>query len=101
MPYTQYEKAQLAGDQFEAEYFWEVQPHQPGKPFCELLKLKGARYPYGSIIQVGAPMSPRYACEAFICNAFGRKRVIWIGEETSLKAAEQAVIDAQRFEVAA
>ena len=73
-------------------YIWETQPHQPGMPFCELLKIKGARYPYGSIVQVGAPMSPRYACEAFVCDANGRKRSIWIGEETSLKAAEQAVI---------
>ena len=83
------------------EYIWETQPHQPGLPFCQLLKVKGHPYPYGSIVQTGAPMSPVYRCEAFVCDNAGRQHSIWIGEEASLKAAEQAVIDAQRFEVAA
>lgn len=83
-----------------SEYTWEAQPHKAGLPFCQLLKIEGHPFPYGSIVQVGAPMFPRYACEAFVCDANGRKRLIWIGEEASLKAAERAVISQQRFEVA-
>ena len=94
MAFTEYEK--------EAAH-WETQGHRAGLPFCTLLKVKGRPYPYGSIVQTGAPMFPTYECKAFFCDANGRERLIWMGETNNLAEAKTAVMSwhESRFEVAA
>lgn len=70
---------------------WETQPWAMGLPACYLLKIPGQPYPFGSIVQTGAPMNPVYECKAFVCDESGRQVTFWIGEETCLTAAEKAV----------
>lgn len=70
---------------------WETQPHRAGFPFCQLLKIEGHPFSYGSIVQVGAPMFPRYQCEAHVCDKDGVKRPFFIGEEGSLAEAKATV----------
>lgn len=70
---------------------WEYQPYAEGLPGCWLLKIEGHPYPYGSIVETGAPMFPRYACKAFECDEQGRQNLIWVGEEATIQAAQDAV----------